>query len=195
MIENEEIIGKTEYNSVSEKKLAANRLNAKLSTGPKTEVGKKHSRRNALKHGILISVLPIWNGLGAEDTSALEKLLHALRLNLDPVGELEELLIEQIATCFWKLRRSLATEAAVIRRSHYSAGAAEILDEIIAPERAEIKENLAIPSGPDLDRILRYEAAIQRQLAFALNQLERLQRARKGGEVPAPVSVQLSSAE
>jgi hypothetical protein len=89
----------------------------------------------------------------------------------------------------------LACEVAVIPRSHYSAGAAKVLDEIIAPERAEIKENLAIPSGPDLDRILRYKAASHRQLAFALNQLEHSQRARKGEEVLAPVSVQLSSPE
>jgi hypothetical protein len=47
--------------------------------------------------------------------------------------------------------------------------------------------------GHELDRILRYETSIQRQLAYAINQLERLQRARKGGQVPAPVSVQFSS--
>ena len=37
---------------ISERKLRANRANAKRSTGPKTEAGKAASRRNALKHGI-----------------------------------------------------------------------------------------------------------------------------------------------
>jgi len=37
---------------ISERKLQANRANAKRSTGPKTEAGKAASRRNALKHGI-----------------------------------------------------------------------------------------------------------------------------------------------
>lgn len=38
---------------ISERKLQANRANAKRSTGPKTDAGKAASRRNALKHGIL----------------------------------------------------------------------------------------------------------------------------------------------
>jgi hypothetical protein len=38
---------------ISERKLQANRANAKRSTGPKTEAGKAASCRNALKHGIL----------------------------------------------------------------------------------------------------------------------------------------------
>jgi hypothetical protein len=38
-----------------------------------------------------------------------------------------------------------------------------------------------------------YETSIQRQLAYAINQLERLQRTRKGETMPAPMSVQLSS--
>jgi hypothetical protein len=44
-----------------------------------------------------------------------------------------------------------------------------------------------------MNRILRYESTIQRQQAFAMNQLERLQRARKGEHLTAPVSVQVSS--
>ena len=42
---------------ISEAKLRANRENAKKSTGPKTVRGKAYSRRNALKHGLLIRVL------------------------------------------------------------------------------------------------------------------------------------------
>jgi hypothetical protein len=60
-------------------------------------------------------------------------------------------------------------------------------------EAAAIKDHLSLPLDGDLDRILRYEASIQRQMANAINQLERLQRARKREHVPAPVSVQVSS--
>ncbi|MGX9393314.1 hypothetical protein ACWX0K_16525 [Nitrobacteraceae bacterium UC4446_H13] len=38
------------------KQIAANRANAKRSTGPKTAVGKARSRRNALKHGFSIDL-------------------------------------------------------------------------------------------------------------------------------------------
>src|SRR4051812_18596608 len=38
---------------VSEKRVAANRRNALLSTGPRTKQGKAVSRMNALRHGLL----------------------------------------------------------------------------------------------------------------------------------------------
>jgi len=41
----------------------------------------------------------------------------------------------------------------------------------------------------NLDRLLRYEGAIERQFYKALGQLERLPRLRAGDEVPAPVQV------
>ncbi len=41
--------------------------------------------------------------------------------------------------------------------------------------------------GPDLDKIIRYEASLDRQLYKAITQLERLQRRRKGEDLPAPV--------
>ena len=40
-----------------------------------------------------------------------------------------------------------------------------------------------------LDRLLRYEGAIERQFYKAMNQLERLQRMRSGESVPAPIEV------
>ena len=44
-----------------------------------------------------------------------------------------------------------------------------------------------------ITRILRYQTAINRQLFQAMNQLERLQRLRKGDQAPAPLNVQVSS--
>lgn len=52
-----------------------------------------------------------------------------------------------------------------------------------------IKKLGNIPSKEELDRLLRYEGAIERQLYKALNQLERLQRLRTGDNVPPPVKV------
>jgi CRISPR/Cas system-associated endonuclease Cas1 len=48
-----------------------------------------------------------------------------------------------------------------------------------------------IPPKEDLERLLRYEGAIERQFYKALNQLERLQRARQGDRIPAPVAIDL----
>jgi hypothetical protein len=43
-----------------------------------------------------------------------------------------------------------------------------------------------------MDRILRYRTTINRQLFQAMNQLERLQRLRKGENVPAPLTAQMT---
>jgi len=56
-----------------------------------------------------------------------------------------------------------------------------------------MRNSISLALGGDLDRVLRYETTIQGQLAYAIHELERLQRTRKGEHVPAPVSVQVSS--
>jgi hypothetical protein len=43
-----------------------------------------------------------------------------------------------------------------------------------------------------LDKILRYEATVERQLYRAMNQLERLQRRRNGEQVPPPLTMDVS---
>jgi len=48
-----------------------------------------------------------------------------------------------------------------------------------------------VPSREELERLLRYEGAIERQFYKALNQLERVQRLRSGEKIPAPVEVDL----
>ncbi|MHC4475255.1 MAG: hypothetical protein ACYTEL_06405 [Planctomycetota bacterium] len=55
-----------------------------------------------------------------------------------------------------------------------------------------IKKLGSIPKKDELDRLLRYEGAIERQFYRAMNQLERLQRLRLGDKVPAPVEVDLN---
>jgi hypothetical protein len=40
----------------SDRKIASNRYNAKKSTGPRSEHGRRHSRRNALRHGLAVAI-------------------------------------------------------------------------------------------------------------------------------------------
>jgi|SRR5208282_2494141 len=123
------------------KKAAANRRNAQLSTGPRTEEGKRRSRRNALKHGVLASALLIAEGEGAEDPSEFDELLGGLRRDLAPVGTLEEMLIEKIAVCWWRQKRALRCEAGLVRRAF-------VHDPIgfdLNSERAAITDHLSLP--------------------------------------------------
>ena len=57
----------------------------------------------------------------------------------------------------------------------------------------EIKlQRLSIPNGPELERIQRYETAIKRDMYRAIDQLERLQRRRRGEAPPPTVNVNVS---
>ncbi len=105
----------SEVKSVSLQKVEANRRNALKSTGPKTEEGNRAVRFNAVKHGffakqILLSKLE-------DDPEEFELLLQQLRESLQPVGQLEELLVERIAVCFWKSRRALRCEMAEAKQN------------------------------------------------------------------------------
>jgi CRISPR/Cas system-associated endonuclease Cas1 len=77
-------------------------------------------------------------------------------------------------------------------------------EQILALEKEKEKNRLrlqvlkklgSIPSKDELDRLLRYEGAIERQLYKAMNQLERLQRMRSGDNVPAPVEVDVNTSQ
>ena len=49
-----------------------------------------------------------------------------------------------------------------------------------------------LPSREVLDKILRYETNLERQIYRAMAQLERVQRMRRGEAIPAPLSVEVS---
>ena len=93
----------------SDKQIEANRRNALKSTGPKTPQGKDAARLNALSHGLLAQEIL----LRGEDKDALRELSEGLRLELQPVGELENLLVERITSLLWRLRRLARVEAGI----------------------------------------------------------------------------------
>jgi len=98
--------------TISEKKIEANRRNSQKSTGPRTEAGRKQSRRNAMKHGIFSSVLLVES---AEDCPTYKKFSYDWRREWNPVGPTEELLVEDFAVLEWRRRRCLQWEARIIR--------------------------------------------------------------------------------
>ena len=64
----------------SVKQIGANRRNARKSTGPRSEAGKAVSRNNAIKHGILSSVV-VAEG---EEKELFDALLGSLAQQFDP---------------------------------------------------------------------------------------------------------------
>jgi len=179
--------------TVTPKQLEANRHNALHSTGPKTASGKKVSARNAIRHGLLASEIFIDGGDGKENPAKFAALLQGLRDHFSPEGTLEEMLVERVAVCYWRLRRALRCETGETRK---------LLDSAISDAEWQEKSyleaqvrSLSLPPAAVLDRILRYETTIERQLYRALDQLERLQRQRNGDHVPPPVRLSVEGVE
>jgi hypothetical protein len=89
----------------------ANRLNALRSTGPKTEEGKRQSRRNALRHGL--SAETVIDGLeDSEDYRAFEAAVIA---DYDARTAVERELVLRLASLLWRLRRIISIETDLLR--------------------------------------------------------------------------------
>src|SRR5215211_4777142 len=135
----------------SEKKAEANRRNALKSTGPKTPEGKAAVRLNALRHGLRSEEIL----LPGEDEEALRGLNEYLKAELQPVGELENLLIDRIVAAYWRLRRVGKVEAGIFTWSKRDS------------EPAALGLTF-INEANSFSKLSRYEAGIERSLYKAL---------------------------
>jgi hypothetical protein len=139
--------------SKSSLKVDSNRRNGLKSTGPKTAKGKRVSRWNPLKHGLLAKEVVIQTGERKENPAEFKTLLAQLGKSLEPRGVLEEMLVEGIAICYWRWRRALRCEAGEIAtaQSYPSNGegglglaALEALEECKAIDSDGVQERINI---------------------------------------------------
>jgi hypothetical protein len=159
----------------SEARIAANRLNAMKSTGPRTPAGKAAVGRNNMKHGILSREILV-NGENDADLVGFGKRLRA---QLAPVGELELLLADRIVSNAWRLRRAAGLETALFNVKRH--------------EGTVLKDVLSWKSDQErLQLISRYETTLERSLYKALHELQRLQAGRAGQAVPLPEAVDVN---
>jgi hypothetical protein len=204
------------------RQIAANRRNGESSTGPKTSKGKAKSSMNSLQHGLLArdAVLPcedrsefdqsaerlrrelqpvgeleselvrnivasMWRlkRCGRIEAGILSHFYYKIRFErtqfyADPSADLLEAKLksqsnlagdeEQIAEC--EYQRALETESATM-------GEAFVQDS---------KEANALP------KLSRYEKSIEQSFYKALHELERLQGARAGKEIPVPLMIDVN---
>jgi hypothetical protein len=95
----------------SQKQLEANRRNAFKSTGPKSAEGKASVRHNAVRHGAMAETVVIPFIENREDWEAHEQ---GVAESLRPLGYMETLLVERIASLMWRLRRANRFERELI---------------------------------------------------------------------------------
>src|SRR4051794_15738690 len=86
----------------SERKLAANRMNARRSTGPTSEAGKSAVSANALSHGLTATKHMLMPG---EDAIEYEAFRDEMLAEIAPVGAVQRVLAQQIVRAAWKLQR------------------------------------------------------------------------------------------
>ena len=153
----------------TEAQIEANRMNAQKSTGPKTPKGKAAVARNGMRHGILSREALV---KGENETDLLD-FAKRLRSQLAPVGELELLLADRIVSTAWRLRRLVAVETLFFNSE-------ERIDKTFNGYSREKMTSLS-----------RYEVTLERGLYKALHELQRLQAARDGRDVPLPVALDL----
>lgn len=151
-------------NETTQKQIDANRENAKKG-GVKTDEGKAVSKYNALKHGLLSQQI-LFEGEDADELLAFEKRLRA---ELSPSSEIELLLVDKIASSFWRLKRALSFEK----------------DDVIFTSDFDGTVGLKA----DADRFFRYETMLERGIYKALHELERIQARRNGVNVPPPMAL------
>jgi hypothetical protein len=125
----------------SERQKAANRANARHSTGPKTTEGKAAVRLNALRHGLLTRdvVLP------EEDADAFEELFNQVRANFSPVGPIEEFLADRVVNAMWRLRRLERAETTLLHSRIHGLKADRLAKEVYSYEENVIDRLLASP--------------------------------------------------
>ncbi len=113
--------------AISAAKRKACQINGKKSRGPKTTATKQAVRFNAVKHGASAKtpVLP-W-----EDPAAFDELVVGYKNWIQPVGEIENSLVEQAALCCWQRARGTRS---VVSRATFNIHTARANEQRTAAE-------------------------------------------------------------
>jgi hypothetical protein len=182
------------------KKMSSNGMNAKKSTGPRNTVS---TRYNAVRHGLLSKGLT-----ELDDHEQYRHLKIQLEKELLPQGAIEDFLVESIALCIVRLKRSACMEAEyiteclnpkevetkVIYQNPLSQISQEFEDKV---ETMVVDPGLPARVSPGTVQTLgnlyqRYETTIENRLIRLSNQLERIQGLRGSERITTPVAVDVT---
>jgi len=151
--------------SISDRKIAANRENAKKSTGPKTDAGKTRSSQNAYKHGFFAEPLYPTDEQVRQDRSDFDDIIDGLLDHYEPVDYIENMLVEKIAAAYVRSARLLRHEQRLFEFRH----------------PFEFRSASSLP---------RCQTTIERQLAKDIGRLEGLQEQRKAQSASGEAEVE-----
>jgi len=177
----------------TDKQIAANRLNAQKSTGPRSAAGKTQSAQNARKHGFAASVFTV---VRLEEIDEICDLRHDLVNLYRPVNSQELWAVERVALCQLSLIRASRLEAGLFTNCLDQALGADgqlihpMNEDMAGLGKSEItlgqERNFAIAESfhrmtqkPHTWALfLRYQAQAERNYRRAIQEFERLRALR-----------------
>jgi hypothetical protein len=143
----------------SQRQLEANRANATYSTGPKTQKGKKRSKKNAITHGLTAKEIVV----GGEKPQEFDAFRARLFANFSVTLERE--LVELLAGSLWRLRRVPVVEAVLLKHlgcRDLESGLQELTNEELDQLRALYRKMLHIHTPPHITDFVEQEGARDR---------------------------------
>jgi hypothetical protein len=178
----------------SDKQINANRQNGK-NGGPKTPAGRAAVRNDALKHGLAAKHPVLFCD---KEREAFDMYHEILQAELQPVGIMEQMLVDQIADAYWRRQRIIVLETGL-----FDITKAEIEKEVKTRFKdltdSGFKHLIARTDARKEDmlrRYYRYDAQFERSFFKSWNALKSLQSARLSQtEPPASPSDPASSSD
>jgi hypothetical protein len=156
-------------------RLAANRANAQLSTGPRTEAGKAKSSLNAVKTGLTGRTVL----LPSEEAALYEAHIARFRDEFQPVGDRETTLVQNLADTQWRLDRipSLETGLFALGRRRY----ADLFEEEANPQvrAALLDAHILMTEAKHFKNLHLQESRLRRQYRQDAQELKERQAKRK----------------
>ena len=178
----------------TQKQIEANRRNAGRSTGPRqssarpkyTGFDRAGNRHTILATAVVLGKLESWDMFNGS--------LQEFRNAWQPVGHMEEVLVEKVAIAYWKMRRMLLAEAAEVARSTQETVARAVEHALTEKTPERQRETLERDHGPAKILVTRagvhasefalnlasYHMQLEREFYRAIRTLLRIQEIRKG---------------
>ena len=167
--------------NLSEAKIAANRANAQLSTGPTSEAGKAKVRLNAVKTGLTGRTVL----LPADDVVAYEAMVARFTAQWQPATEEECHLVQCLADNQWRMQRIPVLEYGI-----FAMGELEFAEQFAAETNPEVRRTLLqtkvfFAYHKQLTSLHSQESRLRRQRQQDETTLRNLQAQRKADQAKA----------
>ncbi|MCE5307115.1 MAG: hypothetical protein LLG20_05695 [Acidobacteriales bacterium] len=131
------------------RRILSSRANGARSRGPVTPEGKARSSRNSIRHGLLAKCVVLSN----ESPAGFQELHDQFVNRFGPADGVEEGLLEEMVSAYWRLRRAWAIETRLLDDS--------LADQPPGDELGRMADAFkSLASRPELALIHRYEARL-----------------------------------